>query len=117
MSLAKEGFSFGSRVTATAVVNSAGMDEGVRVGSRQAFFEGVGLTTMDLDKRLRCLSQNSTLRLETISSSSFSSSQIIGSASQLTPIFGSSLKDEENEDDEIDEEDEDAGDGVLTLWT
>lgn len=72
---------------------------------------------MDSDKRLHCLLQNSALRLEAISFSSSSSSQIIGGTSRLTPVSSSSLQDEEDEDDETDEEDEDVRSRVLTLWT
>ena len=107
-------FSSGSRVTAAAVVSRAGMDEIARIGSRQAFFEGVGLIVMDSDKHLHCLSQNSALRLEAISFSS-SSSQIIGGTSRLTLVSSSLLQDEEDEDDETDEEDEDVGSRVLAL--
>lgn len=74
------------------------------------------MIVIDSDKRLHCLSQNSTLRLEAISFSS-SSSQIIGGTSRLTPVSSSSLQDEEDEDDETDEEDEDVGSRVLALWT
>ena len=107
-------------MTAAVVVDSAGMDGRVGVGSMQAFFKGVGLTAMDLDKHLCCLSQNSALRMEVISSfssssSSSSSSQIIGGTSRLTPVSSSSLKNEEDGDDKTDEEDEDVGGGVLTL--
>lgn len=116
MSSIDEGFSSGSRMTAAAIVGRAGMDEIARVGSKQAFFEGVGLIVMDSDKRLHCLSQNSALKLEAISFSS-SSSQIIGGTSRLTPVSSSSLQDEEDEDDETDEEDKDVGSRVLALWT
>lgn len=73
---------------------------------------------MDSDKCLRCLSWNLTLKLEAISSSSSSSSQIIGDTNQLTPTSALSLEDEENGDDEEDEagdEDGEVGSGVLSL--
>ena len=71
---------------------------------------------MDLDRHLRFLSQNPTLKLEVISSSS----QIIGGTSRPTLASGLLLEDEEDKDDEEDEDDDEDGevrDGVLALWT
>ena len=73
---------------------------------------------MDSNLRLRYLSWNLVLMLETISSSSFS--QIIRGISQPTHASGLLLEDKENKDneeDEVDDEDEELGDRVLTLWT
>lgn len=101
------------------VVECTGTGEGVEAGFRQAFLEGVRLTTMDSDRRLHCLSRNPILKLEAISSSSSSSSsQIIGGTTRLTPVSGSWLEDEEDENDEedgADEENMDARGRVLTL--
>ena len=65
---------------------------------------------MDLDRHLRFLSRNPTLKLEVISSSS----QIIGGTSTPTLASGLLLEDEEDKEDE---EDGEARDGVLALWT
>ena len=65
------------------------------------------MTTIDSDKRFRYLSWNLALKFEVISSFSFSSSQIIGDTTWLTPTFGlllESEKDGDNEDDEVDGE-------------
>ena len=100
-----------------AVVRGTDTSAGAEVGFEQAFLEGVGLTTMDLDKRLRCLSRNPTLKFEAISSS-FSSSQIIRDTTWTTHAFGLPLENEEDgddEDDEVDGEDKNEGSGVLTL--
>ncbi|KAJ9680219.1 hypothetical protein PVL29_019505 [Vitis rotundifolia] len=99
------------------MVEGTSMGGGIEASFGQAFFEGVGLTTMDLDKRLRCLSRNPILKLEAISSSSFSSLQIIVSTTRSTPSSGSSLENEDDEDDETNGEDEDVGGEVLTLQT
>lgn len=75
---------------------------------------------MDSNLRLRYLSWNLVLMLETISSSSSSFSQIIRGTSQPTHASGLLLEDKENKDneeDEVDDEDEELGDRVLTLWT
>ena len=118
MSLAKKSFS--SKSGATAVAVAGGTDTGIRVGagSKQALLEGVGLTAIDSDRRLRCLSRNPALKFEVISYSSSFSSQIMGDTTQLTLIFGSLLEVEEDEDDEENEadgEDGDAGGGVLAF--
>lgn len=81
-------------------------------------FEEIGLTAMDSDRCLRCLSQNLTLNFEAISSSSFSSFQIMRGTTRSTPVFGSLLEAEEDKDDEEDEtngEDESAGGGIIAL--
>lgn len=97
------------------VTEGIGMGGGIEAGFGQAFFEGIRLTTMDLDKRLRCLSRNSALKLEAISSSSSSSSQIIRGITRSTLASGPSLEDEENEDDETNGENGDIGGEVLAL--
>lgn len=61
MSLVDEGFSFSPEVMGVVVVGGANLDGGLRAGSRQTFFEGNGLTTMDSDGRLRYLSRNPAL--------------------------------------------------------
>lgn len=94
-------------------------DKGFGKGSEQTFFKGEGLTTMDSDGGLSCLSQNPTLKFEAMSSLFSSSSQIIGNTSRLTPIFSSSLEDNEGEDEEEDEandEDGKAGGRVIAFW-
>lgn len=119
MSSIEEDFSSGLEVTGAAVVGDADLDGGFGASSRQVFFKGEVLITMDSDRCLHCLSQNPTLKLEAISSSSSSSSsQIIGGTNRLTPTFALSLEDEENGDDdeeEADNEDKEAGNGVLAL--
>ena len=80
------------------------MSVGAKAGFEQAFLEGVGLTAMDLDRCLHCLSRNSALKFEAISSS-FYSSQIIGDTTWSTHASGSPLEDEEDGDDEDDEAD------------
>ena len=100
-----------------AVVRGTDTSAEAEVCFEQAFLEGVGLTIMDLDKPLCCLSRNPTLKFEAISSS-FSSSQIIRDTTWTTHAFGLPLEDEEDvddEDDEADGEDKDEGGGVLTL--
>ena len=69
---------------------------------------------MNLDRHLRFLSRNLTLKLEVISSSL----QIIGGTSQPTLASGLLLEDEEDKEDEKDEDDDEDGkarDGVLAL--
>lgn len=100
------------------VVGDTGTSRGAEVGSGQAFLKRVGLIAMDSDRRFRYLSRNLTLKLEVISSSSSSFSQIIGGATWSTPTSGSSLEVEEDGDDEEDEADEEygyVGGGVLTF--
>lgn len=104
-------FLFGSEVTAIVVVDNVDLDGGFGVGSRQAFFEREGWTVMDSDKRLRCLLWNLVLKLEAMSPSSSSSSQIIGGTGCITPASGLSLEDEE--EDEADNEYGETGGGVL----
>lgn len=77
--------------------------------------KGVGLTAMDSDRSLRCLSRNSTLKLEAVSSFSSFSSQITGGTSRLTPTFGSLLEGKEDEEDKTDKKDWEAGGGVLAF--
>ena len=119
MSSIEEDFSSDLEVTAAAVVGDADLDGGFGASSRQVFFKGEVLITMDSDRCLHCLSQNPTLKLEAISSSSSSSSsQIIWGTNRLTPTFALSLEDEENGDDdeeEADNEDKEAGNGGLAL--
>ena len=91
MSLAKRSFSSNSRATVVAVAGGTDTDIGVGAGSEQALLEGIGLTVIDSDRRLRCLSRNLALKFEAISYSSSSSSQIMGDTTQLTLIFGSLL--------------------------
>lgn len=115
MSSIEEDFSSGLKVTTTAVVDDADLDGGSGASSGQVFFKEGVLITMDLNRCLHCLSRNSSLKLEVISSSS---SQIIGCANRLTPTSALSLEDEENGEDEEDEasdEDKEAGSGVLSL--
>lgn len=45
----------------------------IHIGSEQGFLKGTGLTVMDSDKRLRCLSLNLTLKFVAMSFFSFSS--------------------------------------------
>lgn len=118
MSSIKEDFSSNLEVMVVAVVSDADLDGGFGASSRQVFFKGEVLITMDSDRRLRCLSWNLTLKLEVISFSSSSSSQIIGGTNRVTPTSALSLEDEENGDDEedkVDDEDEEAGNGILSL--
>lgn len=49
---------------------------------------------MDLGRRLRCLSQNSSLNFEAMSSSSSSSSQTMGGTTRSIPVSGSLPEDE-----------------------
>lgn len=70
MSSTEEGFSFGSEVTTVVVVDSVSLDKESGPSVGQAFFEGEMSIAMDLGKRLCYFSQNPTLKLETISSSS-----------------------------------------------
>lgn len=70
-----------------------------QIGSRQGLLEGARFTMMDLDKHLLCLSLKSALKFATMSSSS-SSSQAMGSTTNSTPIFGSVLAVEEDEEGE-----------------
>lgn len=118
MSSIKEDFSSNLEVTVVVVVGDADLDRGFGASSRQVFFEGEVLITMDSDRRLRYLSWNLTLKLEVISSFSSSSSQIIRGTNRVTPTSALSLEDEENGDDEEDkvgDEDEEAGSGILSL--
>ncbi|KAJ9692906.1 hypothetical protein PVL29_011828 [Vitis rotundifolia] len=113
MSSTKEGFSSGLEVTAAIVVEGANLDRGSEAGFGQAFSEGEGLIAMDSYKHLCYLSRNLTLKLEAISFSSSSSSQIIGGTSWPTPTFGSLLEDEEDgedDEDEADDENREVGD-------
>ena len=73
---------------AAIVAGDAGTGREVEASFKQAFLERVGLIIMDSGRRLRCLSQNLTLKLEVISSSSSSSSQIIGSTTWSNLAFG-----------------------------
>ena len=91
MSLAKRSFSSNSRAMAVAVARGTDTDIGVGAGSEQALLEGIGLTAIDSDRRLRYLSRNLALKFKAISYSSSSSSQIMGDTTQLTLIFGSLL--------------------------
>lgn len=70
---------------------------------------------MDLDRRLRCLSQNSSLNFEAMSSSSSSSSQTMGGTTRSIPVSGSLPEDENDEKDEANGENGDAGGRVLAL--
>lgn len=71
---------------------------------------------MDLDRRLRCLSQNSSLNFEAMSSSSSSSSsQTMGGTTRSTPVSGSLPEDENDEKDEANGENGGAGGKVLAL--
>ena len=103
----------------SGVTIGTGTGVGARAGSEQAFLEGVGLTVMDLDKRLHYLSRNPTLKFEAIYSFSFSlSSQVIGGTTWSTLTFGSLLEaeeDEDDEEDEVDEEERDTGGEVLAF--
>ena len=110
MSSIEEGFLLGFEVTTATIVDSIDLDRGSMVGFGQVFFKEEGLTIMDLDRHLRFLSRNPTLKLEVISSSS----QIIGGTSTPTLASGLLLEDEEDKEDE---EDGEARDGVLALWT
>lgn len=110
--ISKEKFSSDLRVITAIVVEGIGTGKEAEAGFRQAFLERVGLIIMDSDRRLRCLSQNLTLKLEVISSSS-SSSQIIRGTTWSNPASGSSVEDG---DDESNEEDKDVEGEVLTLW-
>ena len=109
--ISKEKFSSDLRVITAIVVEGIGTGKEAEAGFRQAFLERVGLIIMDSNRRLRCLSQNLTLKLEVISSSS-SFSQIIRGTTWSNPASGSSVEDG---DDESDEEDKDVEGGVLTL--
>lgn len=118
MSSIEEDFSSGFEVMVVAVVDDADLDGGFGASFGYVFFEWEVFIKMDSDKRLRCLSWNLTLKLEAISSSSSSSSQIIGDTNQLTPTSALSLEDEENGDDEEDEANDEDGEvesGVLSL--
>lgn len=118
MSLIKEDFSSNLEVTVVVVVGDADLDKGFRASFGQVFFEGEVLIKMDSDRRLHCLSWNLTLKLEIISSSSSSFSQIIGGTNRVTPTSALSLEDEENGDDEEDkvgDEDREVGSGILSL--
>lgn len=60
------------------VVKGTGIDVraeigSIHIGSGQGFLKEAGLTVMDSDKRLRCLSLNPTLKFVAMSSSSSSS--------------------------------------------
>ena len=87
-----------------AIVGGTDTSAGAEAGFEQAFLEGVGLTTMDLDKCLCYLSLNLALKFE-VMSSSFSSLQIIGDTTWSTHASSSPLEDEEDGDDENDEAD------------
>ncbi|KAJ9672826.1 hypothetical protein PVL29_026174 [Vitis rotundifolia] len=111
-------FSSNLGVVVTTIAKENSMGIGARASSGQAFLEGVGLTTMDSDGHLRCLSRYLTLKFEAISSSSSSSSQIMGGTTRSTSVLGSLLEveeDEDDEDDETDKKDGDAGGRVLAL--
>ncbi|KAJ9673561.1 hypothetical protein PVL29_023246 [Vitis rotundifolia] len=72
-------------------------------------------TSMDSDKCLCCILQNSTLKLVAIF---FSSSQIIGGTSQLYHTFVSSLEENKDEEEKRDREGNEDGEtrgGVLTF--
>ncbi|KAJ9705762.1 hypothetical protein PVL29_003726 [Vitis rotundifolia] len=77
MLLTKEGFSFVLEAMAAVGVDGIGLDEEPRSGAKGFFFEEEGSIAIDSDMHLCCLLRNLTLKLEAISSSSFSS-QIIG---------------------------------------
>lgn len=70
---------------------------------------------MDLDRRLRCLSQNSSLNFEAMSSSSSSSSQTMGGTTRSILVSGSLPEDENDEKDETNGENGGAGGRVLAL--
>ncbi|KAJ9709478.1 hypothetical protein PVL29_001116 [Vitis rotundifolia] len=73
---------------------------------------------MDSNRRLRYLSRNLTLKFEAMSSSSSFSSQIMGGTTLSTPVSGSLLEAEEDEDDEeveANREEGDVGGRVLTF--
>lgn len=81
MSSVEDNFSCSSEVIFTVIVEDIGVGIGAKtgfgqVGSGQALFEGVGLTMMDSDKRLRYLSRNPTLNFVAMPLSS-SSTQIM----------------------------------------
>ena len=115
-------FSSSLGMVSTAIVE----DDGIGVGAKtsfgqanfgQALFEGVGLIIMDSIRHLRCLSQNLALKFVAMSLSSFST-QTMGDNTRSTPISGSLLaveEDEDEEEDEVDGEDRGAGDRVFAL--
>ena len=123
MSSTEGSFSSDSRVISTIIVEGADIDRGAEIVSKQAssrqdLFEGIGLTIMDSNRRLRCLSQNVVLNFEAMSHSSSSSSQTMGDTTLSTPISGSLSKakeDEDDEEDEVDGEDKGAGGRVFAL--
>ena len=99
MSLAEGSFSSDSGVIVATVVGGTDTNGGTETGFEQVFLEGVGLTAMDSDRCLHCLSRNLTLNLEAISfSSCCCSSQMIGITTWSTPTSGSSLEDEKNKE-------------------
>ena len=110
---------FSSNSGVTTGTGGTGTGVGARAGYGQAFLEGVGLTVMDLDKRLHYLPRNLTLKFEAIYSFSFSlSSQVIGGTTRSNLTFGSLLEaeeDEDDEEDEVDEEERDTGGEVLAF--
>ena len=67
------------------------------------------MTTIDSNKHFCYLSWNLALKFEAISSSSFSSLQIIGGTTWSTPTFGLLLESEEDGDNEDDEADGEYG--------
>lgn len=97
------------------VAEYAGTSVRVETGFEQAFFEGVELTAMDSNRHLGYLSRNPALKFVVMSPFS-SSSQTMGGTTRSTPVSGSLLaveKDEDGEEDEADGDNRGAGGGVL----
>lgn len=99
-------------------------------GSKQSLLEGGKMTVMDSDRCLRRLSLNSILRFVTMSLFSFSSQAMGGTTNstpvfnlvlatdQSTPVSGSVLvaeRDEDGEETEVKGKEEDADDRVCAL--
>ena len=117
VSSVEDNFSSSLGMISTAIVEGTGTSGGTETGFEQAFLEGIRLTSMDLNRCLRCLSQNLTLKFEVIPFSSSFSSQIMGGTTQSTHVSSLLLEAEDDEDDEADGENENVGGGVLALRT
>lgn len=94
----KGGFSSSPEATVVVGISVVGLDGESELDATWAFFEENGLIAIDSNRHLHCLSHNLALKLVAISSSS-SSLQIIGSTSRLSPVFVSSLEEEEDEEE------------------
>ena len=84
-----------TEATIAVGVSDVGLDGESNPGAERTFFKEERPITIDSDKCLCCLLQNSTLKLVVIYYSS-SSSQLIGGTSKFIPTSTLSLEDEKD---------------------